>query len=82
MYYVYVLKSVKNGDFYIGYSSNIKKRVKQHNSRKVKSTKTNTPWKLVYYEPYSDKIGAIRRERSLKMNHKAKQDLLSQIRSK
>jgi len=82
MYFLYVLKSKKNGDFYIGYSSNIEKRVKQHNSRKVRSTKTNIPWKLVYYEPYSDKIGAIRRERSLKMNHKAKKDLLNQMRNK
>ena len=82
MYFLYVLKSKKNGDFYIGYSSNIEKRVKQHNLRKVKSTKAYIPWELVYSEAYSDKIGAIRRERSLKMNHKAKKDLLNQIRNK
>jgi len=82
MYFLYVLKSKKNGDYYIGYSSNIKKRIKEHNLKKVKSTKAYIPCKLVYSEAYSDKIDAITREKQLKKNHKAKQDLLNQIRSK
>ncbi len=76
MYYVYALKSLINGDLYIGYSTNLKQRFAQHNSKKVLSTKAHIPWKLVYYEAYYDKSDAAKREKQLKM-HRAKDDLIS-----
>jgi len=78
MYYVYALKSLHNGDLYIGFTTDLKQRFIQHNNRKVLSTRSNTPWKLVYYEAYSDKNDATRREKQLKM-HRAKSDLVIQI---
>jgi len=80
MYYVYALLSLKNNDLYIGFTSDLKQRFSQHNSKKVLSTKTNTPWRLVYYESYYQKSDATRREKQLK-NHRAKQDLKIQIAS-
>ena len=79
MYYVYILKSSKNEDIYIGFSEDIKRRVKDHNRGFVRATKPNKPWRLVYYESYADKKDAIKRERQLK-NHRAKLDLKEQLR--
>ncbi|OGM37960.1 excinuclease ABC subunit C, partial [Candidatus Woesebacteria bacterium RIFCSPHIGHO2_12_FULL_38_9] len=63
MFYAYVLRSVKNGDIYVGYSGNLKARFKLHNIGKVKSTKPYTPWKLLYYEAYISKKDATKREK-------------------
>ncbi len=51
MYYVYVLKS-SGGKLYRGYTADLKKRIKEHNSGKIKSTKNLRPLKLVYYEAF------------------------------
>jgi putative endonuclease len=66
MYYVYLLKSEKDGKFYVGYSSNLKLRVKEHIDGLVKSTKNRRPIKLEYYEAYKNKQLAQKRERKLK----------------
>ena len=74
MFYVYVLRSLKNQDVYIGYSGDLKERIKYHNSGSVKATKDNLPWELIYYEAYKGKLDATKREKQLK-NHRAKEDL-------
>ena len=51
MYYVYVLKSQKTKRFYIGYTSDLKQRVLDHNIGEM-ATKYGIPWKLIYYEAY------------------------------
>ena len=68
MYYlVYFLESVSNPDrHYIGYTKNIKQRIKYHNLGQVKSTKKFKPWKLIYAELYLDKKDARGREKFLK----------------
>ena len=78
MHYVYVLNSLINGDVYIGFSSDLKTRLKMHNSGRVKSTKAYKPWKLIYYEAYESKKDAGKREKQLKM-HAAKNDLLKRL---
>ena len=78
MYYVYLLKSLKNGDLYVGFCHDLKERLKQHNGKKVISTKGYAPWILAYYEAYKDKFDATKREKQLKM-HRAKQDLKIQV---
>ena len=68
MYYVYVLKNNK-GRHYIGFTSDLKRRFKEHNSEKYNKNRftfRNRPWKLVYYEAYSVKEKAMERERKLK----------------
>lgn len=67
-YYVYVLKSVNYDFIYIGYSENLKRRVKEHNSFLSISTKHYVPLELIHYEAYRSKKDAKRRELYLKTN--------------
>ena len=66
MFYVYVLQSVKDKQFYVGYSKDLKARIIEHNSGKVISTKNRTPFVLVYYEACIDQKDATHREKYLK----------------
>lgn len=66
MFYVYILKSMKNGRMYAGYTDNLRKRFKQHNEGKSTYTKARGPYKLVYYEACLDKGDATMREKYLK----------------
>jgi len=63
MYEVYALKSEKDGRIYVGLSSNIKRRIKEHNSGFVFSTKGYRPWKLIYWEPVGTRVEARIREK-------------------
>ncbi len=81
MYYVYVLKSLKDQQVYTGYSSDLKRRILQHQSGLVKSTKNRRPLKLVYYEAFLDKKDAQDREKYLKSGGKAKIGLKLQIKN-
>ena len=64
MFYVYLIVSDKN-ERYIGYSSDLKNRILQHNSGMNRSTK-NRKWKLIYYESYLSEKDARLREQKLK----------------
>ena len=77
MFYVYVL-TMKNGEIYIGFSTNLKNRIKQHYENKVISTKNREP-KLVYYEAYMSKKDAMEREQKLKQRGNAKRWLKERI---
>ncbi|MBN1384280.1 MAG: GIY-YIG nuclease family protein [Elusimicrobia bacterium] len=66
MFYVYVLKSLKDNKLYIGHTSDIKKRVEWHNAGKQKSTKYRLPLKLAHVEIFSSRSEAMRREKELK----------------
>ncbi len=61
-HYVYVLRSLKDQLFYIGYSDDLRKRVKDHNAGKNVSTKNRRPLELIFYEAYPSKADALRRE--------------------
>jgi putative endonuclease len=78
MYYIYILKSLKDKKFYTGYSSNLRKRIKEHNSGGVESTKNRRPLQLIYYEAYLNKGNALLREKFLKTT-KGKLQLRKQI---
>jgi len=76
MFYVYVLKSKTDDKLYIGYTGNLRKRVKEHDEGRNFSTKSRIPFKLVYYESYVASDDAKEREKQLKrfsqtyMHHK------------
>ncbi len=55
MYYVYILQSSKSGILYYGYTTDLQKRFKEHNSSQSKFTKGHIPWKLVWYCGFSEK---------------------------
>lgn len=65
-YYLYILQSQKSKKYYIGQTSNIDDRIKRHNNGRNISTKNGIPWKLVYYEIYSTRSEAIKKELFLK----------------
>ncbi len=79
MYCIYVLQAEKDEKFYLGYSADLKKRVKSHNSGQSKSTRYSR-WRLVYYEAYQSKIYAKRRESSLKRNERMRSFLYNRIK--
>jgi putative endonuclease len=75
-YYVYILKSLKDGKFYTGCTADLKKRLKQHNNGMVRSTKARRPLKLVYWETFTTRSEAMRRERYLKRIGRAEKKAL------
>ena len=66
MYYIYVLRSLKDGKLYNGYTNNLKRRFLEHNNGLVESTKNRTPFKLIYYEAYCNQQDATSREKYFK----------------
>jgi len=66
MYTVYVLKSLRDGKQYTGYSSDVNRRVLEHNSGKTESTRRRRPFELIYTEEYQSEEDAKERERFLK----------------
>lgn len=81
MYYVYLLKSKRDGTLYIGCTENLGKRVREHNAGKMRSTKGRVPYQLVHYEEYQSKTEALSREYQLKHNSKKKALLIEEINS-
>jgi len=66
MYYVYILLSEKDNNFYIGFTASIEQRLDEHNAGKNASTRLRRPFKLIYYEAHTSKSDALRRERYFK----------------
>ena len=67
MVYVYILKSLKDGKYYIGITSNLRQRLTKHNSGKVVSTKSRIPIILVKFEKFNNYLEARVREKELKL---------------
>jgi len=65
-YYVYILYSFKDRQFYAGFTTDLEKRIKRHQAGKVISTKDRRPLKLIFYEAYLNKSDALRREKYFK----------------
>ena len=65
-YYIYILQSLKNKSFYIGYTNNLKKRFREHNNGKNLATKSFRPYKLIHYEAFVNQKDAKNREEYFK----------------
>jgi putative endonuclease len=61
-YYAYILRSLSYGTFYYGSTSNLEKRIKEHNAGQTKYTKGRRPWIIHYYEVFDSKSEAQKRE--------------------
>jgi len=79
MYFVYVLFSLKDKKFYIGFTNDLERRLREHNSGKNISTKSRLPLKLLYYEAHLSKGDSSRRERYFKTT-KGKSSLKQMLR--
>ena len=64
--FVYILKSSKSGRYYIGCTSNLKRRLAEHNAGETKGNRYFRPFELVYQEEYKTLIEARNREAFLK----------------
>lgn len=66
MYYIYVLYSGEQDKFYIGYTEDLRKRIKEHNDDKSLSDRRIKGLELIYYEACKAKSDAVIREKQLK----------------
>jgi len=64
--YVYVLRSTKDGQFYVGLTRDLRARLQLHNDGKVPSTKRRVPLELIYWEGCLNVSDAAQREKYLK----------------
>ena len=78
MFYVYILHSKTDSNFYIGLTHDLRRRISEHKRGKVTSTKNRLPVSLIFYEAYTNKKDACRREKYLKTS-KGKQTLKSML---
>ncbi len=65
MYYIYILL-LNNKQIYTGFTSDLRRRIQEHKSAKVKFTSKRLPVKLIHYEAYILESDARRREKYLK----------------
>ena len=79
-YYVYILQSEIDNNFYTGYTNNIELRFEQHQKGQVESTKNRRPVKLIYFEACLNQQDATHREKYLK-THYGKMFLKKRLKS-
>jgi len=66
MYFIYVLQSKKDSLFYTGFTTDLSRRIEEHNCKQQVSTQNRGPFDLIYYEWCLNKDDAIAREKYLK----------------
>lgn len=79
MFYVYVLKSEKDHELYIGSTNDLRCRLREHQAGRSFSTSFRTPFALAYYEAYRNEQDARTREQKLKLRGQARRHLLDRI---
>ena len=62
----YILRSEKNGRYYVGHTSDMSERLLYHNTGKVAATKNKGPWTIAYIEEYESKLKTNQRELEIK----------------
>jgi len=66
LFFVYIIQSKKDNSYYTGQTSDLDKRVSQHNDGLSNYTSKKMPWLLVYFECFDTRVAALQRERALK----------------
>ena len=79
MFYVYVLKSLRDGKHYVGQTSDLKKRIRQHLAGMVKSTRGRRPFEVLGYEVYKTRSQARWVEYSIKQHSDKKRKFIDTI---
>ncbi len=65
-YYVYIIQSKKDKSIYIGFTTNLTRRIKEHNNNFSGYTKSKSPWSLIWYCVFADELSAKSFEKYLK----------------
>jgi putative endonuclease len=81
MFYVYVLYSREQDEFYLGSTTDLKKRLASHRQGENKSTQKAQDWIVSYYEAYLTEYASKQREANLKRSGKAYHSLKLRIRT-
>jgi putative endonuclease len=79
MFYVYILQSESDEGLYIGFSTDLRRRLKEHQAGEAFATSYRGPWRLIYYEAYLEEPDALGREHFLKSGG-GRQFLKTQLR--
>ncbi|MDI6765365.1 MAG: GIY-YIG nuclease family protein [Bacteroidota bacterium] len=66
MYFVYILQSKKIGQYYVGHTDNLERRMSEHDNGKSPYTKGRGPWTLVNVEEFATRSEAMKREKEIK----------------
>jgi len=69
MYYIYVLISLKDRKFYVGFTTDLKRRFHRHEKGEIPATRYRRPFKLLYFEGFANKKDALVREKYLKSGY-------------
>ena len=80
MFYVYLLRSMKTDYLYLGWTTDLQRRLCQHNAGESRSTTNRGPYELVYYEAYRHREEAMVRESSLKKHPNVYRQLKQRLR--
>jgi len=82
MYYVYLLQSEKDSNYYIGQTNNIKKRLEEHNTGLTKATRNRRPLRLIGYEIHKTRNEARWREYNLKKSAWQRKKFIKELKGK
>ncbi len=80
MYYVYVITEQETGKRYVGFTSDLRKRIAQHNGPRGSRYTQKGKWILAYYEAFLNKQDALKREKKLKQDGRSKYHLFQRIK--
>ncbi|MBI5734166.1 MAG: GIY-YIG nuclease family protein [Candidatus Kerfeldbacteria bacterium] len=72
MYCVYIIKSQKTEEYYIGSTGCLDDKIKRHNSGRSKATQKGRPWSTILIEKYKTRAEALKREAQIKSYHGGK----------
>ena len=81
MPYVYLIKSIQYNWVYVGSANDLAKRIRQHNNREVRSTKSKAPLVLIYKEFFETIEEARKREKNIKLSRCIKEDIIKALSS-
>jgi len=79
IFYTYIIKSEKDGRFFYGQTSNLLRRLNQHNRGIEEATRSDRPWVLVAYKEFDTRSGSMSFERRLK-SLKSKAEVLKFVK--
>lgn len=65
-FFVYILRSLMDGSYYVGSTKDLQGRLRHHNGSGTQYTRQKRPWELVYAEEHPDRGSAMRREYMIK----------------
>tara|TARA_B100001029_G_C14997357_1_gene415866 strand:- start:327 stop:578 length:252 start_codon:yes stop_codon:yes gene_type:complete len=77
LYFVYLIISIKNANIksYVGYTNNLKKRIRDHNKNKGAKSTRGRYWKLAFKKKFKNKSLAMKYEYKLKKNYKLRKEI-------